>query len=133
MSNPIIRSELETRLKTWADAQTPKVPIAFEGIAFSKPTGPFLEPLLFPNIVSDTTLAGDRQTYRGIFEVRCWCPSGRGMGAVERMASNIASLFPLLPKTGKVSVENTPYTERPQLDEAGWTIVPVMIMYRYES
>lgn len=134
MSNSIIRVALETRLKTWADAQTPKLPIAFEGNPFVKPaTGGYLEPLLIPNVTSNNDLSGKRKTHLGIFEVRCWYPSGRGMGGVEKLSSSIIDLFPILPKTGKVSIENTPYAERPQIDDAGWIIVPVLIFYRYES
>ena len=134
MSNSIIRSELEVRLKTWADAQTPKIPVAFENISFLKPTaGPFLEPLLIPNMTMNNELSGVRKTHMGIFEVRCWFPTGRGMGDIEKLSNNIVNLFRLVPKVGKVSIENSPYAERPQFDEAGWIIVPVLILYRYES
>ena len=134
MSNSIIRSVLETQLKTWADSQTPKIPIAFEGNSFSKPTaGGFLEPTLLPNLTLNNDLSGQRKTYYGIFEVKCWYPRGKGMGAVEKLCSSIIDLFPLLPKTSSVSVEYTPHAEQPQFDDAGWIIVPVMIMYRHET
>ena len=81
MSNQIVRVALETRLKAWADAQVPKLPIAFEGSPFSKPsTGAYLEPILIPNVTAHNELSGQRKTSLGIFEVRCWYPSGRGMG-----------------------------------------------------
>lgn len=134
MSNAIIRSVLETKLKAWADAQVPKVPIAFEGASFSKPTSDFyVEPILIPNVTINQELSGKRKTSFGIFEVRCWHTSGRGMGGVEKLSSEIINLFPFLPKIGKVSIENTPYAERPEFDESGWVIVPVLIFYRYES
>ena len=78
-------------------------------------------------------LSGSRKTHLGILEVRCWCPSGKGMGAVEQLSNSIINLFPLLPKVGGVSVEKTPYAEDYLLDEAGWVIVPVLVFYRYES
>lgn len=134
MSNAIIRAALETRLKTWADAQTTKIPIAFEGASFTKPsTGPYLQPLLIPNITMDANISCTRKTLYGMFEVACWYPSGRGMGGVEQLTQSIINLFPVLPKIGSVSVENTPYAERPFIDDSGWIIVPVVIMYRYES
>jgi hypothetical protein len=134
MSNSVIRAELETRLKAWADAQVPKIPIAPQGASFTKPlSGGFLEPLLLPNGTINNDLSGKRKTHVGIFEVRCWSPSGRGMGDVEKLSNNVINLFPLLPKTGSVSVENTPYSERPEFDTSGWIIVPVLILYRYES
>lgn len=134
MSNSIIRAVLETRLKAWADAQVPKIPFAPQGASFTKPnSGGFLEPILLPNGTINNDLSGKRKTHIGIFEVRCWYPSGKGMGDVEKLSNSIINLFPLLPKIGSVSIENTPYAEQPELDTSGWIIVPVMIMYRYEA
>lgn len=134
MSNQTVRVALETRLKAWADAQVPKIPIAFEGSPFTKPSSSaYLEPILMPNTTVHSELAGKRKTSIGIFEVRCWYPSGRGMGGVEQLANNIVNLFPMLPKTGNVSIENSPYAEHPQFDESGWIIVPVLVFYRHES
>ena len=134
MSNSIIRSILETRLKSWADAQVPKILFAAEGASFTKPTsGGFVQPVLLPNGTLNNDLSGKRKTHVGIFEVRCWYPSGKGMREAEKLADNVINLFPLLPKIGSVSIENTPYAEQPELDISGWIIVPVMIMYRYEA
>ena len=134
MSNSTIRSVLETRLKVWADAQTPIVKIAFEGASFTKPTsGVFLEPLLLPNITLNNEISGTRKTHLGIFEVKCWGRSGKGMGAVEQLTNSIINLFPLVPKVAAVSVERTPYAEHASLDDSGWIVVPVLIEYRYEG
>lgn len=134
MSNAIVRAAFESRLKVWADAQVPKIPIAFEGASFNKPqSGAYIEPVLIPNVTMNNELSGKRKTLLGVFEVRCWYPSGTGMGGVEQLANNVINLFPLLPKTGKVSVENTPHAEHPHIDDAGWIIVPVLIFYRCET
>lgn len=134
MSNKIIRAELETRLKMWAASQPTKIPVAYEGVAFTKPTdGMYLETFLLPTDVIDSDLAATRKRYIGIFQVNCWAKSGKGMGQVEQLAQNIIDLFPILPKTGAVSIERTPYAEGSILDDTGWIIVPVTIEYRYES
>lgn len=134
MSNASIRAELETRLKTWADAQNPQVPIAFQNSPFTKPAnGPFLEPILIPNETLNKTVAGTRKTHIGLFQVNCWAASGGGMRQVEQLAQSIVDLFPILPKTGTVSIEKTPEAERPMSDGSGWVIVPVMIKYRMET
>ena len=134
MSNSIIRSYFETKVKAWASAQVPVIPIAFEGASFTKPTtGPFLEPLLVPNVTMNHDISGNRKTMLGIFEVKVWYPSGRGMGGVEQIVNSLVSLFPLVPKVGSISVEKTPYAEHPHFDDAGWIIVPLMILYRYEA
>ena len=134
MSNAKIRAELETRLKTWADAQTPQIPIAFQGVSFTKPAdgSPYLEPILLPNPTLNKTVDGKRKTYIGIFQVNCWAQSGRGMGPVESLAQSVINLFPLLPKTGSVSIEQTPAADSPLLDN-GWLVVPVTIKYRMET
>lgn len=134
MSISTIRSELETRLQTWANAQTPPIPIAFQNVAFTKPqAGCYLEPYLLPNGTSNEEVSGKRKTHIGIFQVNCWALSGRGMGEVELLAQKVVDLFPMLPKTGSVSIEGTPSADSPLPDGTGWVIVPVTIKYRMES
>jgi hypothetical protein len=134
MSNKIIRAELETRLKTWAGSQPTKIPVAYEGVAFTKPTdGTYLEAFLLPSDVIDVDVAATRKRYIGIFHINCWARSGKGMGQVEQLAQSIIELFPVLPKTGLVSIESTPYAEKAILDDSGWLVVPVTVEYRYES
>ena len=44
MSSTYIRSQLDGILSTWAMAQYPPIPIAYENVAFTKPTNsPYLE------------------------------------------------------------------------------------------
>lgn len=134
MSNSIIRASFETKLAMWADAQTPKIPIAFQNQSFKKPdSSPFLEAYLLPNDTLNKEVSGQRKTYIGIFQVNCWAKSGKGMNQVESLAQGIADLFPVLPKTGAVSIEQTPAQEKAILDDSGWVIVPVTIKYRMES
>lgn len=134
MSNSIIRAELETRLKTWADAQVPKIPIAFEGVGFTKPTsGVYLEPFLLPSATMNNTVAGSRITRYGMFHVNCWALSGKGMREVETLAQSIVDLFPILPKSGTVSIERTPFVHDKETDLSGWVYVGVTIEYRHET
>ena len=133
MSNSIIRAELETRLKTWADAQTPKIPVAFQNVPFTKPTtGVWLEAYLLPNFTMNQEVSGKRKTHIGIFHINCWAPSGTGMGRVEQLAQQIVDLYPILPKTGAVSIEQTPTADN-SIPDNGWVIVPVTVKYRMES
>lgn len=135
MSNIIIRASFETKLKQWADAQIPKVPIAFQGVSFTKPSdgSAFVECLLIPNVTTNPTLDGVRKTHYGIFQVNCWVPQGKGMRAAETLAQAIVDLFPLVPKTGGVSIEGTPNVKQALPAMAGWDVVPVVIKYRYEA
>lgn len=134
MGNSTIRAELETRLRTWADAQSPAIKIAFENMPFTKPTsGVFLETFLIPNITLNPTIDASRQRLMGIFQVNCWASSdNKGMKAAESLAQSVIDLFPVVPKTGSVSIERTPYASPSLLDNSGWRIVPVTIQYRLD-
>jgi hypothetical protein len=136
MSNLIIRSTLETKLKTMAAAMTPPVPIAYQSVAFTRPTGAtdtYYECFLIPSTTLNKELSGKRKTMYGIFQVNCWARVDLGMGPVEKLGQAVVDAFPMIPKSGVVSIENTPTLERSILDNAGWVCVPVTIKYRYES
>lgn len=133
MSNSLIRDELESRLIAWADAQVPKIPIAFQAAPFKKPATPYVEAFLIPNDTVQYEVSGRRNTYMGLFQINCWAPSGNGMGAVEALSQSVIALFPVLPKVGAVSVERTPSAGKSILDPSGWVIVPVTVTYRMES
>lgn len=137
MSNSVIRAYFETRLKTWADAQSPAVPVAFQNAPFTRPTlgsatNVWLECFVVPNITLNTELSGTRSTKYGIFQVNCWSQQGKGMKTVEAVVDAIVDLFPMVPK-GTVSVEGTPTIKAAIPDSAGWVAVPVVIKYRYED
>jgi hypothetical protein len=133
MSIQVIRAYFETRLKTFADSQSPAVPISFENLAFTKPTsGNFLECFLLPNQTINPTVDGLRKREIGIFQVNCWTRQGAGSGDGMSLAQSIVDLFPLIPK-GVVSVEKTPSIEKSLLDPSGWYITPVTVEYRLES
>lgn len=131
MSNQLIRASLEGRLQTLATSLG--VSVAWENVAFEKPTTKFLEPFLIPVTTINTDVAGHRATYLGMFQVNCWAPTGNGMGDVSALAQSVIDAFPMLPKSGAVSIESTPSAAPPMEDEQGWVIVPVTIKYRYEA
>jgi hypothetical protein len=134
MSNLAIRAELEQRLAAWAAAQVPPVPVTFESTPFTKPAdGVFLECFLMPALTLNRGVSGDHATYYGLFQVNVWARSGRGMGQAERLSSNIISLFPVVPKTGNVSIEQLPRAEPSMADPSGWIVIPHVINYRYET
>lgn len=135
MSNQIVAAFFEGRLKTWADAQVPPVPVAYENVAFTKPDDgtPWLESFLIPNLTMNNEVTGRRKTHLGLFQVNVWVPKGEGMGRGRALSNSIINLFPLLPKVGAVSVEETPSATRPLDGDSNWVIVPVLIKYRYES
>lgn len=134
MSLSTIRAELESRLKTWADAQVPKIPVSYQNVSFTKPANyaPFVECFLLPVPTLNKEITGKRKTMTGLFQVNVWAPKGKGMGQAETLAQGVVNAFPILPKSA-VSIESTPYAESPTLDDSGYVIVPVLIKYRYEA
>jgi hypothetical protein len=128
-----IRSELETRIKVWADAQSPPIPVAFEGIPFNKPKiGPWLRVWMLANVTINPTVDAARKRTKGIMQVDCCVLDGTGSAAVEALANSVAALFPVLPKTGTVSIEQPPQTGQ-AFPQDLWRIIPVTISYRQES
>ncbi len=78
-------------------------------------------------------VAADKKTLLGFFQVNCWVQNGTGLRAGRQIAESIVNLFPVIPKTGSVSVDTTPSVGKPLHDPSGWIVVPVLIKYRYEG
>ena len=126
------RSEIETRVLNWAKAQTPPVPVAFEGVNFTKPTtGPYLEIWMLGSNNQSRNVAADVRQY-GMFQINCYAQANKGMGEVERLRDSMVSLFPVLPKTGTVSIE-APLSWSGSDVIDGYVLVPVRGNYRIES
>lgn len=127
-----VRSELSVRLQTLAT--TLSLPVAWEGVPFTKPAnlGSFLEAFVIPAVTLDVTVDGTRQRETGIFQVNVWCKTGVGTKVGEDIANAIKAAYPVVPKTGTVSVESTPSIRPAILDSSGYRIIPVVISYRLE-
>lgn len=96
MSDRIIRSLFEARLKAWADARTPKLVIAYEGVTFTPPASgaTYLRAYLMPGNTDSEDLAGKHVSYRGVFQVNVFTASGSGTGTASAIAEEIAQLYP---------------------------------------
>jgi hypothetical protein len=126
-----IRSELESKLTTYAQANN--LPVAWENAPFHKPTsGAWLECFLINNFTTERNVAATRFAAYGIFQVNVWFPEGKGMALGESIAYAIRDLYPIVPKTGTVSIEKTP-TLAPTMASDGWRIIPVSIYWRQEQ
>lgn len=129
-----VRSELEVRLAAFAAAQIPPIPVSYQGVPFTKPTNsPFIECFLGPASMVKSTVDATRNRERGNFQVNLWWPSGQGAGKIEALAASLAAAFPVIPKTGTVSIEDSVNTGQLILDQSGWIILPNTIPYRQES
>lgn len=127
------RKEIEKRLLQWAAGQAPPVPVAIEGSKFTKPlSGPYLEITFLAGNKKNRNLAADGVRESGYFQIDCYAPFGKGMGEAEALAESMGTLFPVLPKTGTVSIEE-PLSWSGSYVEDTFVCVPVRARYRIET
>lgn len=96
MSDRIIRSLFEARLKVWASTRVPALPIAYEDVAFTPPANddPYLKIFLLPGNTDSEDLEGKHTSYRGVLQISVVTKSGGGRGAAGMIAEEIAGLYP---------------------------------------
>ncbi len=128
-----VRSELNTKMAALATLLN--VPVAYENNTFVPPAniGTYLEMVVMPSATIDVTVDGTRQREVGYMQINIWIKKGIGTAAEDVIFTAIKSAFPLVPKTGSVSIEATPSKKTALLDPSGYRIIPVVIPYRYET
>lgn len=135
MTQPAIRAILMAKLATFAAAHSPVLTIAREGIPFTKPAddSAFLEAILTPANTTNPSSEATRKRFHGDFQINVWTKDNIGPGSGEAIAEEIIALFPVVPKSLlPVSIEQTPSIRAAILDQAGWRVIPVTMMYRAE-
>jgi Bacteriophage related domain of unknown function len=138
VSDVIIRSVYEGRLKTWADARVPKLTIAFEDRVFVPPPdgSAYLKAYLLPGNSDSEDLAGAHKSYRGIFQVSVITKSGLGRGPAGQIADELAALFPnnlALTKTGFTVYVRSPTSNAPAIQSDTTSALPVSFEYRADT
>lgn len=93
MSDATIAKAFEATLKTWADAQTPAIPVAWENVEFNPPAGRYLRAKLLPNEAKSLFLDGSGRTRVGIFQVDLCMPIGTGAGSSRMLAASLDGAF----------------------------------------
>ena len=131
MSVSMVRSELEQRLSTWANSFNPVIPVAWENVAFELPDDQYVQPFLIPATTINPTVDANRKRYIGIFQINVYVKSGGGTKKINELVDSLINYFPVVPKTGNVSIEQTPYSSVGTTVD-GWRVVPVSIPYRME-
>lgn len=138
MSDRIIRSLFEGRLKAWATARVPALPIAYEDVAFtpSADGSPYLRAFLLPANTTSEDLEGKHTAYRGVFQVSVVTKAGAGRGAAELIAEEIAALFPnnlALTKTTFTVYVRSPMATAPAQQGDTTTSLPMSFTYRADT
>jgi len=134
MTQLTIRRELEAKIIAFAAAQTPPLKVAFEGVIFEKPSteNAFLEVYLIPHATVNKYIDGVHKTLYGMLQINIYTKDGIGTKLSETIAENLISLFPVVPKTGTVSIEQTGSIQNP-VTVAQWRVLPVRFNYRQED
>lgn len=137
MSHATIRKIYEARLQAWAAARVPSLRIAYQGVKFDPQTGEtYLAAFTLPASVDSQDLQGAHRLYLGIFQVSIVVPAGKGAGAAEAIADELAALFPLnlrLTRDGMTVMVYTPVEPGPGIPEANTYTVPVSFRYRSDT
>lgn len=137
MSQTLVRDAFEQRLASWAAAQSPAIPVAYQGVEFKPPaTGHYLRAFLLPNNTNSNTLDQLHRQYRGFFQVSIVMPSGSGMGAAEALVSALDALFPPSEPitSGAIKVTVTsPMSAAAAIDENGRDVIPVSCAYQADT
>jgi hypothetical protein len=129
-----IRQEAETAVAAFAAAQTPPIPVAYEGVPFVKPTnGPYLEILFLDSASMNATVDASRIRKYGTFQINCYTLDGKGMRELEALTENIIALFPVNDKERYTtfSVESPPNAS-PPMQDAKFRMAAVRVKYRQE-
>ena len=97
MSQDRIRTALETVLSTWAAAQSPAIPVAWENVEFTQPEGRYLRAFLLPAQTISADIGRANRRYAGVFQVSVVMPLGDGPVPAEVIVASLAALFPPRP------------------------------------
>lgn len=136
MSLPDIRYLLESRLKTWAAAESPAIPVAWQNVALTPPATRYLRAFVLPAETGSQTLDGSHRRYTGVWQVNVVVPIGTGPGAAEAIAQEIADLYPmndLLSMTGLDLYITSPMSIHPAIQDSDRFTVPVSCRYRADT
>lgn len=138
MSQKIVRAALESRLKTWADAQTPPLPVAFQNRSFTPPNpmAKHLRAFILPASTLSIDGAGDHRAFVGVFQISVVTQDGIGPGQAEQVVADLDALFPvslLIVKNELNIVITKPASAGVAISEPGAFVVPVSFGYRADK
>ena len=134
MSQALIRKAVETRLKTWADAQTPVIPVAWQNVGFTPPVGRYLRAFVLPAPTQYTSLDQECRSWKGIFQVSFCMPIGTGSATVESLIASLDAAFASsFTQDGLRIFLLAPLSAAPAISEPDRHVVPVSAPYRVDT
>lgn len=138
MSDKLIRAAFESRLYAWANAREPKLPIAFEDVAFTPPSdcGTYLQAYLLPSNTNSDDLEGVHVQYQGVFQASIVTAAGQGRGAASAIADELRTLFPnnlQITQSGLPVFVMTPLSTAAAIAGDTTTSLPTSFRYRADT
>jgi hypothetical protein len=136
MSEKIIRQLIETRLKVWAAARVPALPVAVENNALAVPTSIYLRMSLLRAPTVSKSLEGEHRARVGICQVSIVCINGTGADVGDGIAGELDLLFPnnLRLTQGAVTVQVVkPVSVAVANNDLNRFTIPVSFTYRSDS
>lgn len=142
MTQARVRKAFETRLKTWAAARTPPLPVAYQNASFTPPAptatnswGRYLRAFLVPAPTNSVDLEGKHREYVGIFQVSIVLALNRGSADAETILAELDALFPMgapMVQDGLPIWITRPASAAAPIDEPDNQVIPVSVPYKAE-
>lgn len=130
--NNTIRTAFELRLATWAAAQTPPLPIAYENRAFIPPANNrYLRAYVIPAKTQSNTLEQTDRDYEGVFQVSIVQPLSAGTASAATIALALDALYPasFLEGVTRIFITSPMSIAPPQIEPNAY-VLPVSCFYR---
>ena len=135
-TNASIRSAIEARLRTWAQAQTPAIPVAWQNVSFAKPEGRYLRANMLPAPGLSNYVEGGDHLRAGLYQIDVCVPQGAGPGAADAIIAALEAQFEsglrLTAGSGQVLVTE-PLSALPAQNEQTHYVVPCRFEYRLHA
>jgi len=128
-----IRSELESKLITFGASQSPAIPVSVQNVPFTKPNGKaFLEIKFLASVTINPSVNADTERETGLMQINICIPEGVGTKAASDLITSVKALYPVVPKTGTVSIEQPPQVGTGFSRDDGYWVIPLTFKYRQE-
>lgn len=134
MTQALIRKGFEVSLKTWADALTPALPIAWENVPFVPPVGRYARAFLLPADTESLFFDGTGREYTGVFQVSLAMTIGAGAAAAETLIASLAAYFSVsFTSSGLRITMLRPFSASSPIQEPDRWVIPCSAAYKAVS
>lgn len=131
-----IRQAFETRIATFAAAQTPPLDTAWQNAKYTpSPDKAYLRCALVNALTLNPSLGTEHDRLQGFYQISVYGIQNEGPGPAELIADALIALFPRgsITQNGTVvNIDTTPSRTQGLNDINGFFFIPVRIRYRQD-